>query len=106
MTPLVSFVIPVRDDARRLARCLESIRANECPRAGIDIVVVDNCSSDESAAVARKFGARVVEHARGHVGELRNIGARQAPGEILAFVDADHELDRRWVSAAIDALSE
>ena len=52
-----SFVIPVRDDARRLEVCLASIAANDYPRDLVQIIVVDNGSRDDSAAVARAAGA-------------------------------------------------
>jgi len=103
-TPIVSFIVPVRNDAARLAKCLRSIRNNDCPPSHIEIVVVDNGSTDGSALVARRFGAhvRVVPGAR--VSVLRNQGARQASGDVLAFVDADHEIAPGWVSAALDTL--
>jgi hypothetical protein len=97
---LVSFVIPVRNDARRLERCLASITKCDYPRVRIEIIVVDNGSSDESGSVARAAGARVLVAPGESVAALRNIGARQARGETLAFVDADHEIDPGWIRAA------
>jgi GT2 family glycosyltransferase len=104
MQPRVSFVIPVRDDAVRLRRCLESIQRNEYPGDLVEIIVVDNGSTDESARVALAHGA-IVLRADGRVAELRNRGARAALGNILAFVDSDHEIDRRWIPTAVDVLS-
>jgi hypothetical protein len=97
--------VPVRNDAARLARCLRSIRANRCAAAEIDIVVVDNASTDGSSQVARRFGARVRVISNARVSELRNRGARDAAGgDVLAFVDADHEIAAGWVAAALEAL--
>ena len=105
MLPLVSFVIPVRNDASRLQRCLASVTANDYPRDRIEIIVVDNESSDASARVGVDAGATVLTSAATSVAELRNSGASQAVGTILAFVDADHEIDRGWIRAAVDVLS-
>jgi glycosyltransferase involved in cell wall biosynthesis len=58
--PLVSFVVPVRNDVLRLQRCLNSIVRNDYPRDLIEIVVVDNESTDGSAAAARSYGAIVI----------------------------------------------
>jgi GT2 family glycosyltransferase len=69
----------------------------------VDIIVVDNGSVDDSVAVARRAGATVV-NGHGRVSALRNLGARQATGDILAFVDADHEIGSGWVVSARDAL--
>ena len=58
--PLVSIIIPVKDRARELTRCLESLERLEYPRELREIIVVDDGSSDASAAVALGFGCRVV----------------------------------------------
>jgi glycosyltransferase involved in cell wall biosynthesis len=103
--PWVSFIIPVRDDAIRLSRCLDSIRRSDYPRELIEvIVVVDNASRDDSAQVARDRGA-IVLRSDGCVAELRNRGAQAALGGILAFVDSDRELDDPWIPTVVDMLS-
>ncbi len=104
MNGRISFVIPVRNDAKRLAACLASIRRAFGAVGRTEVVVVDNGSVDGSGDVARAAGARVITVADGRVSELRNCGARQATGDILAFVDADHEIAAGWVTAAIDTL--
>jgi GT2 family glycosyltransferase len=100
----VSFIIPVRDDARRLRRCLESITRSLYPSDLVQVIVVDNGSHDDSPQVARRAGALVLS-AAGRVAELRNIGARNAVGDLLAFVDADHEIDPGWLRGAVHAMS-
>lgn len=105
MRPLVSFIIPVKNDAQRLRRCLSSIVSNDYPRELIEIIVVDNHSSDGSGRVAREYGAVVLHSATGSVAELRNRGARAALGTILAFADSDHEIDPKWIDTAVDVLS-
>ena len=103
---MVSFIIPVRNDAHRLGRCLTSILSNTYSRELIEIIVVDNFSSDGSGRVARDHGAVVLHSATGSVAELRNRGARAALGTILAFADSDHELDVNWIETAVGILSE
>jgi glycosyltransferase involved in cell wall biosynthesis len=104
--PRVSFVIPVRDDARRLNQCLESIRRNDYLRERVEVIVVDDRSLDRSALVALNAGATVIEAPRpGCVAASRNAGAEAATGEILAFVDADHEIDASWVRHMVAILS-
>ncbi|MGE0864751.1 MAG: glycosyltransferase [Vicinamibacterales bacterium] len=101
----MSFVIPVRNDAQRLRRCLTSIVANDYPRALIELIVVDNESVDESGRAAREYGAIVLRAPGDCVAELRNRGARAALGSVIAFVDADHEIDPHWITAAVAVLS-
>jgi glycosyltransferase involved in cell wall biosynthesis len=104
--PLVSVIIPVRNDARRLHRCLESIAASAYPSGRLEILVADNGSTDTSAQVAEALRARVLVFPDIRVSEVRNQAARAARGEILAFVDADHVLDPDWLPNAVDSLSK
>jgi hypothetical protein len=98
-------VIPARNDASRLLRCLDSIAADPYPPDRREVIVVDNGSTDDTAEVARRFGARVLDLPGLTVAELRNRGAAVAHGDILAFVDADHELAPGWSRAAAETLS-
>jgi GT2 family glycosyltransferase len=102
-TPTLSFVIPVRSDARRLKRCLASIKQNSVPANLIEIIVVDNGSTDDTMAVAAA-SAHVLSRPGVLVGEVRNAGARAASAPVLAFVDADHEISKEWVGAALEAM--
>jgi GT2 family glycosyltransferase len=101
----VSFVIPVRNDAARLADCLRAIRALGSSD-DVEIVVADNGSTDDSAEVAQRAGARVLSLPDLRVGEVRNRAADVARGDILAFVDADNEIGAEWMAAALDALRD
>lgn len=101
----VTFVIPVRNDARRLARCLATVR-RELGSAPGRIIVVDNGSVDDSAEVARAAGARVVSAPGVPVAVARNRGvAAESAGDVLAFVDADHELLPGWYDALRGAMA-
>ena len=105
-TPRISFVVPVLNDAERLDRCLRSIARTPTNAGSIELIVIDNASRDGSADVARSYGARVVTLDQPRVAELRNAGAAFASGEILAFVDADHEISSEWVDAAVSTFAD
>jgi hypothetical protein len=102
----VTFIIPVRNDAARLRRCLESVSANTLTAGRISIVVADNGSTDGSPDVAQAAGARVLHLPGLPVAALRNQAAAIADGEVLAFVDADHEIAADWCEAALEALGD
>lgn len=106
MTPRVSFIIPVKNDAVRLGHCLRTITARVPAGVAAEILVIDNGSRDASPEVARAAGARVLVDEAGRVSELRNLGAQQATAGILAFVDADNEIVDGWVEALLDILNE
>jgi len=102
--PRISVVIPVRNDAARLEVCLRSLRQQLYPGGCWELIVVDNGSSDASREVARAWGATVLCFPGLKVGALRNRGVAVASGDILAFVDADHELPPDWLHRGLAAL--
>lgn len=57
--------------------------------ASIEVIVVDNCSTDKTDAIAQSFGASVVTEEDRKIATARNSGARTAQGKILGFLDAD-----------------
>lgn len=100
----VSFVVPVRNDVTRLRRCMESIRSSRYDPRRMEIVVVDNGSTDGTGAFAAAQGARVLWAPDARVGELRNRGVEASRSSLIAFVDADHVLDRDWLPCAVETL--
>jgi GT2 family glycosyltransferase len=105
MIPRISFIVPVKNDASRLATCLRSILRNAGAAGHHEIIVVNNGSSDGSADVARRLGARVLDIVDDvRVSELRNRAAGAATGDVFAFVDADNEIVSGWTRAALESL--
>jgi len=85
---LISVIIPVRNGAHTIARGLKAAFASRGP--DFEVIVVDDASDDDSAAIARRFPCRVLR-LEGHSGAAaaRNAGAALARGEALFFTDAD-----------------
>ena len=102
----VSFVIPVKNDAKRLQSCLESIIRQNVTGVDKEIIVLDNGSTDNSVEVASRMGAIVQSLPELSVAQLRNKGAFSSKGELIVFVDADHVLVENWLSAGLDAIQE
>lgn len=87
-TPEVSVVIPVHNGAKYLGEAIESVRSQSLSAA--QLLVVDDGSTDDSAAVARSFaGVEYIFQENGGAAAARNNGARHARHEFLAFLDAD-----------------
>lgn len=76
------------------------------PSALVEVVVADNGSTDDSRAVASQAGAGVVTFPGVRVSELRNRAAAIARGDVIVFIDADHEVDRQWLRVACEVLNE
>ncbi|MBI3766483.1 MAG: glycosyltransferase family 2 protein [Ignavibacteriales bacterium] len=104
-TPLVSVIIPVKNGGATLDACLRSIRRSYYKN--IEVVVVDDHSTDETVEVARRHDCTVLEVADGHgANHARNFGARQAKGDIFVFIDSDIVVSRERVLGIIETLDE
>jgi GT2 family glycosyltransferase len=103
--PMVSVIVPVYDDAARLGSCLRALAAQTYPRERLEILVVDNASRDESAAVAADFRlARVLTEPTPGSYAARNAGLAAATGEVVAFTDSDCIPDPEWLARGVAAL--
>lgn len=100
--PLVSVVVPVLDDAEHLRRCLAALAAQTRPVD--EVVVVDNGSTDDSAAVARAAGATVLHEPVRGIARASARGYDHASGDVLVRLDADSVPPPGWVAAAVRLL--
>ncbi len=97
--PEVSVIVIVFNDAPRLPRAVASALAQTHP--GVEILVVDDCSTDGTAEVADAIAAAYPDRVRaihlpansGGCSRPRNVGVEQARGDYVMFLDSDDELD-------------
>ena len=105
----VSVVIPTFNRARLLTRAIDSA-LNEC-KAGDEIIVVDDGSTDNTKSVVGSFASpvRYVAGEHGGAGRARNLGISMAGGDLIAFLDSDDEWipgKLSWQRAVMQALPE
>lgn len=110
-SPRVTVVVPIFNAERFLRECVESVLDQDCPEW--ELVLVDDGSTDASAAVAREFAASHPEriHFLHHEGGAnrgssasRNLGARQRRGELIAFLDADDVWPRHTLREMVEVM--
>ena len=90
-SPFISIIIPVYNGGYPFVCCLLAISRSQF--TDWELIVVDDGSTDESTAIARKFGAKILKTSgREGPGSARNQGARAAAGKYLCFIDADCEV--------------
>jgi cellulose synthase/poly-beta-1,6-N-acetylglucosamine synthase-like glycosyltransferase len=96
----VSVIVPVHDGAATIGSCLDALCALDYPRHELEIIVVDNRSSDATRAIAARYPVHVVgESSVQSSYAARNRGVLAATGTVLAFTDADCVPDRGWLRA-------
>jgi glycosyltransferase involved in cell wall biosynthesis len=102
---MISFVIPAYNESRSIAAAIAAIRGAMAEIGGdYEIVVADDASSDDTAAIAQAAGARVIPASHRQIASTRNTGARASGGDRLFFVDADTQVTQAVVRAALAAL--
>jgi mycofactocin glycosyltransferase len=114
--PHVSIVIPTYNRTGELERCLRSLFALDYPAHCLEIIVVDDASTDETAnvlqrmareAAARGLEIRVVRHKqRQGVGISRNTGTQAAQHELVAYIDSDCVASPGWLKELIPAFQD
>ncbi len=88
MKDLVSVIIPNRNGATTIGKCLAAAQASHC--ANFEIIVVDDCSEDHSIEVIEGYPCKLVRlRQHGGAAQARNAGASHSRGRILFFTDAD-----------------
>jgi glycosyltransferase involved in cell wall biosynthesis len=104
---VISFIIPAYTEERLIGRTLSALKdAAHAAGQPFEVIVVDDASSDRTAAIACEHGARVVAVSHRQIAATRNAGARQASGELLVFVDADTIVNEAVIRAAIRAIHQ
>jgi glycosyltransferase involved in cell wall biosynthesis len=105
--PRVSVVVPFFDSGRHLRICIESLLALDAEPGGVELVFVDNASTDDSAAIVADFqGITVLHEPTPGAYAARNTGIRVARGSIIAFTDADCSVDRDWARAIFASMAD
>lgn len=103
VAPLVTVVVPTKNAARDLERCLQSIRAQTYPH--VEVIVVDNSSTDETQDIARRYADRVMVSGPERSAQV-NAGVAAASGTLIYKVDADFELAPTVVEECVHLVNQ
>jgi glycosyltransferase involved in cell wall biosynthesis len=101
--PLVSVIVPTKNSAQFLARCLQSIKHQTYQN--IEIIVIDNHSTDDTQDIAKRFTDQVYTEGPERSAQ-RNSGAEKAKGEYLAIIDSDMELTVKVIEASVREITK
>jgi glycosyltransferase involved in cell wall biosynthesis len=101
--PTVTVVVPARNEERLLQGTLDALRGQDYPLDRMEIVVVDNGSTDGTAELASRSGVRVLNEPIPSSYRARNRAVLASAAEYLAFIDADCQAERSWLRELVAA---
>ena len=95
----ITVIVPVRNEAKKISRCLEALQAQSYPPH--EIIVVDGHSTDKTVEIAMRYPVKVLYENIGTRAGANQIGIKQAKGDFIAFTDADCRPEKDWLKNLI-----
>lgn len=102
----ISIIIPALNEESVINQSLASIQHLITGNLPIELIVVDNGSSDNTIHISENHGAKVLIKREGTISSLRNYGVKASRGDILAFLDADCVVPKDWLERSLYYLKE
>lgn len=104
-SPFLSIIIPVKNGSHTLDHCLRSVKRSSY--RNFEVIVVNDHSTDNTVQIARSYNCTILEAVDGEgANYARNIGASNAKGEILLFLDSDIVVRRDTILEIVETLEE
>jgi glycosyltransferase involved in cell wall biosynthesis len=112
MSPLnVSIIVPCRNEAKFIAKFLDSLLANDYPQTNLEVLVVDGMSDDGTRDIIKSYSERygfinLLDNAKKITPTALNLGIRRAKGEVIMRMDVHSEYPTNYISGLLSALVE
>lgn len=104
--PFVSIILPAKNEERYIGSALEGLAHQDYPADLMEVIVVDNNSTDGTAEICKQYNVKRIPFDHGPVGAVRNHGFKNSRGEIIFFLDSDCIAPTSWVGNAVKKLKE
>jgi cellulose synthase/poly-beta-1,6-N-acetylglucosamine synthase-like glycosyltransferase len=96
----ISVIIPIHNASEGISACLDALEGQTAPREEYEIIVVNDGPADTTIeTIADRHGAIFLSQSQRGAAAARNLGAKQAQGDIFLFTDADCVAESNWVEA-------
>lgn len=109
--PLVAIVLPIRNEARYIARCLEAVTAQDYPADKINVLAVDGLSSDETRSMLSDFASRdarirLLDNPKQITSTALNLGVSLSQSEVVIIVGGHTKIAHNYVRLCIEAFKQ
>jgi len=102
-TPLISIAIPTYNEERYIAFCLDSIYDQDYPKSKIQVIIIDNYSTDNTLKIAKKYPVGIIMDKTKDAQYLKMLGLRQSKGDYFTFLDADMRFTKNnWIKTMLE----
>ncbi|MBN2119589.1 MAG: glycosyltransferase [Candidatus Omnitrophica bacterium] len=104
--PCISVITPVYNAEKTIEDCIKSLLNQDYPKTRYEVIVVDNNSVDNSERIINSYPVQFIKCVEKGSYVARNMGARNAKGEILAFTDSDCVASKDWLKVIASSFSQ
>ncbi len=104
--PCMSVIVPAYNAAHTIGECLEALQQQNVPHGTYEVIVVDDGSADETAAIAARHGATLLRQTNRGPAAARNLGVAVARGSTILFTDSDCAPAPDWIQEMIAPLRD
>lgn len=101
--PIISIIIPTKNEEKNIRLCLESIKHQTYPHNQIEVIIVDNHSTDVTRKIAREYTPHIFIKGPERSAQ-RNFGAKKSRGKYFLYLDADMTLSPSVIQEAVEIL--
>jgi len=102
--PIISVVVPAYNEEKLIGPCLASLVTQKFDKE-YEIIVIDNCSTDKTVQIAKKYPVRIIKEKNKGVIFAKQCGLLNADANIVAFLDADSQASPLWLKTIYDSLN-
>lgn len=99
----VSVVVCTKNEEKYIEACLKALKSQSVKP---EIIVVDGNSKDKTKDIAKKFADKIIVNDKIEIDDARNIGWKNATGDIIAYCDADSIPEKDWVKNILDVFEK
>lgn len=99
--PFVSVVVGIRNEEKFIKECIESLLNLDYPKDSYEIIIVDGMSTDKTRDIVQKYPVKLLLNEKKNVAAARNLGVKNARGELVAFTDGDCKVDAQWLKVLV-----